>query len=267
MRWIASVLLLLAACGADGPTLELIREGRGPKRALRYSVTPGTTHEVVMTMRMSAGVNQGPPVKITMEINVTRVSAEGDITYAFRFTDVEMDGEMPPGMDSLMQMSGTATVDSRGVTRRGTVYLPDNAPSSMRKMMEKFQESIKQFSCPFPEEPIGVGAKWRLTMPIVTEMFGFEQEAVFELVELDGNRGRLKVQLTQSAEDVEMKLPNGMTATLISLKSKGSGEIGFDLSKPIPEDSYIEMDSDFRIEIRGQTITQSMHISMSFAEK
>jgi len=260
-------LLLLAACGADGPTLELLKDGRGPKRQLRYSVTPGTTHEVVMTLRMSMGNIRVPPINMTMEINVTRVSAGGDVSYAFRFTDVEMGGNMPPGMDSLMQMSGTATVDSRGVTKRGTVNVPDDAPKAMKQMMGKFQESIKQFSCPFPEEPIGVGAKWKLTTPIATEMFGFEQEATFELIELNGNRGRLKVHMTQNAEDVEMKLPNGMTATLVKLESKGHGEIGFDLSKPIPEDSFIDMDSEFRIEVKGRTVSQSMHMYMSFAEK
>lgn len=269
MRWLVLPLFLFfVACGADGPSFELIEEGRGPKRALRYNVEAGKSHELVMSMKMGMMGRTLPEIRMTMEITILSAVPGGDIRYSFRFTDASASNGMElPGLDDLMGLSGTAVVDARGMTRSGQVNVPPGTPPAMKQFMSKFEESIKQFSCPFPEEPVGVGAKWKLSQPITTEMFGLQQEATFQLVELDGDRGRLKMTLRQHAEDVEMKLPNGMTAELVELESKGSGEMEFDLKNPAPIDSYLDLETRFKVKVQGQTIAQTMHISMGFKTK
>ncbi|MHC4957618.1 MAG: hypothetical protein ACYTGN_04520 [Planctomycetota bacterium] len=228
-----ALTLLLAACGPNGPVLELIDAGRGPKRLLRYNVEPGKTHEVVMRMTMAMGPMRTPEIKMTMTITVNSVTPEGDIHYSYRFIGAEVagGGELP-GMEALQGLSGTGIVTSRGVTKAGTVNVPKGAPDNMKQMMANLEESMKQFSCPLPEQPVGVGAKWRLRMPIETVAFGFDQKALFELACADDETGLLKVTIVQNARNQSIEA-NGVEAQLKELKSRGTGEMEYDLTRTV----------------------------------
>lgn len=271
MRVLVIATLLLAACGKDdAPGLRLLNAGAGDKHLLRYSPTKGTTYGLVMTMEMDLGMGLDPPAtSVTMEITVTDVTPEGDISYDFRFTDLDMEGApLPPEAEKMMDMTGSAVMDSRGVSKAGKFNVPDDAPAALKQMVSKFEEQLNQLSCPFPEDAVGIGAKWTLTQDIDTPAFGLRQVATFELVELKGNRGKLKFSLKQSAEDQEMKgLPGGAKATLLSLDSSGGGELEFDLSKPFPVKSFIDISSDIRVKVKDQTQRQQIGIKITFKEK
>jgi len=269
---ISTVCLLLVACGneteAPKPGLELLDAGGGEKHKLRYAPKEGTKYELVLTMEMDLGTGLKPPAtSFTMEILVNSVSAEGDIDYGFRFTSIDVDGqEAPPQFRELLKVRGSAVVSSRGVNKSGKVDLPDSAPESLKQMMSKFEEQIRQMSCPFPHEPVGVGAKWKLTQVIDTPAFTLNQFADYELVEFDGTRGKLKLTLTQSAKDQEMK-GLAIKATLVSLASKGTGELEFDLSKPIPVNSNVEISSNVHVAVKEETHEQEIKIKISIKEK
>ena len=266
MRWVSLTLLLLVACGGNGPSLEILDKGKSPRHLLRYSVQEGATHELVMSMSMSMG-GSSVSVDMTLEILILKVTAEGDITYEFRFTDVDSDAGPLPGMDDLIGMSGTFVVDSRGVHKSGAIQLADGVSPQFKQMMTKFEESMQQLSCPFPLEEVGVGAKWKVGHKIETPAFSLDQTTTFELVEFDGRWGRLKVSVTQEADDEQMKLPNGMTVKLVKLRSTGNGELEFDLSKPFPVRSHVNMTTNVKVSMKGRTASQTIGIRMEVGEK
>ena len=267
MRWVSLTLLFLVACGGNGPSLEVLEQGKSPRHLLRYKVQEGTTHELVMSMSMSMGAGSTVTVDLTIELTIVKVTAQGDITYEFRFTDVGSEAGPLPGMDDLIGMSGMFVVDSRGVHKSGAVRLADGASPQFKQMMTKFEESMQQLSCPFPQEEVGVGAKWKLGHKIKTPAFSLDQTTTFELVEFDGRRGRLKVSITQEADDEEMKLPNGMTVKLVELRSKGSGELEFDLSKPFPVNSHVNMTTNLKVSMKGRTASQTIGIRIEVGEE
>lgn len=271
MRVLIVATLLLAACGKDdAPGLRLLHAGTGDKHLLRYSATKDTTYEVVMTIEMDLGTGLELPVtSVTMEIKVTDVTPEGDISYDFRFTDVEVEGtEVPPEpKEMMMSMTGSAVVDSRGVNKAGKFEIGDDAPDAVKQMLSKFEEQLRQMSCPFPQDAVGIGAKWTLTQDIDTAAFMMRQVGTFELVELEGNRGKLRVSLKQSAEDAEMNLAGGARATLLSLDSTGTGELEFDLSKPVPVKFFVDLSSDIHVKVGDQTHRQQISVKVTMKEK
>ena len=128
-------------------------------------------------------------------------------------------------------------------------------------MMSKLEQSIEQLSCPLPEEAVGIGAKWRVKTRLVTT-FALDQEAEYELVELVGDRGVLKITVRQSAKDQVMKLPNGPEARLVRLKSEGGGEMRFDLTRPMPESAKVEIEMDMTIAADGEQADMQMGMEM-----
>ena len=64
-----------------------------------------------------------------------------------------------------------------------------------------------------------------------------------------------------------MKMPNGMTVELIKLRSKGNGEIEFDLSKPHPVSSYVNMTTDVTVGMKGRKASSTIGIRVEVGEK
>src|SRR5262245_31250014 len=72
---------------AGAPVVKLVDAGKGAKKQLRFTAKKGLARTMVMTMKMAMGQGGAPmtlPVmKMTMDMKVTDVSAEGDIKYTF----------------------------------------------------------------------------------------------------------------------------------------------------------------------------------------
>ena len=104
-------------------------------------------------------------------------------------------------------------------------------------------------------------------MPMNTPVFKLSQTATYELIELDGDQGKLKVSLIQSAPSQEMKVPNlppGASAKLNSLASTGSGTMRFYLNKPIPHSEMkATMNMESTINASGQTQDMKMKMGMN----
>src|SRR5690606_24399287 len=88
-----------------------------------------------------------------------------------------------------------------------------------------------------------------------------KQKTVFELVKLDGDKGVLKATVEQSAPEQSVQMP-GMPgkAKVLSLVSKGEGQIHFNLANLVPDKASIDLDTDsaFEIDGGGQPVTMKM---------
>lgn len=274
--------------GADRISVELLDAGATPRRPLRYKFAEGREDTMMMEMKMEmelelAGTRAPkvplPAMQMAMAVQSKKVSPEGALHYDFKLesADVADTSGVSPNVVSSVKtelakmegLSGWAEVSARGFTRDAEVNVPAGAGQQLQQVVNNMRQQIRQMSSPFPEEPVGQGAKWVVHMPIDTPALKLTQKATYVLESLEGDTCTLKMDLEQTAPPQEMKAPNmpsGASAHLKSLASKGSGNMVVDLTKPVPEsDMTAEMKMDSAISAQGRQ--QDMHMEMKMGVK
>jgi hypothetical protein len=269
-RILAAALLgvaILTGCdGGYGPDgLKVVKQGRKPRQALRFQVEQGAQQRLSMNMALKLGMSvngttmpaQSAPLQsLDLECTVMNVAPNGDISYEMRLD----------GSGDLAGVSGSAIVTDRGVTKHVSLDLPPSVDPAMRQVMDTMKRSIEQFSSPFPEEEVGLGAKWKHKAMIDVMGMKVEQVTTFTLVALRGPRGRLKVEIEQEidSDDLDVPgLPAGASVELEEFTSKGSGYIVFDLRQVVPPKAELDLaiELEMRAKFKGQTQNAKMQLS------
>jgi hypothetical protein len=268
----------------QGPTIKLLEPGVEPRRQLRYKLVKGSKETLVMTMDTSIRNDTPgmpmPTIKIptmamTMELEITEALGEHEARYQFVLSESKVTGGddvMPQfvemtqaALDQAKGMRGASIVDSRGFNREATMEMPATIEPEMREMLESSMKGMDQMSSPLPEEAVGIGAKWELHQQIAQNGMKVDQVTLFELVSLDGDRGKLSATVTQKAGQQTVDAPGmrGATAELLKLSSQGSGTIEFDLGRLVPMSS-IAISSDYSVKVNamGQTQILDAHLEM-----
>lgn len=297
-RWAASLGAVLAltlggaldarADSTSSAKVTLISAGKGAKRALRFSVKPGQKQQIKLVMEMEMAMAMGemrmPAVKapvseITMDTEVTKVEA-GRIRYRFSFSDVRIidDAGLPAaavtqmkaGMDGMKGVKGFAEVDETGRTFDADFSTDGTLEPQMAEMLENVRNSLNSLTAPFPIEPVGLGAKWTVEMTANQMGFALTQVATYELTNLKGDVGTLKVGIKQSASNSELKLPNlppEAKARLVSMDSGGGGDVQFTLRKLGPARATTKVKSNMKMEIEASGQHQVMEMDMNMTIK
>jgi hypothetical protein len=136
------------------------------------------------------------------------------------------------------ELKGRDQIDARG--RIDSVKLSTGKSNSamLAQLLDQMQQSFAQMGAPFPEEPIGVGARWTVSTLIVQQGMRVNQVATYELTELGAGKGRTHLRLTQLAPRGPVKppgLPADVSAELLGMSAKGEGDMAFDLTRSVPE--------------------------------
>lgn len=276
------------------PVVTLLDPGAEPRLALRYRLTPGAEETLVMRTEMSMDTRadgmpmsavEYPPVAMTLRLRILpggeerheHARAQARYEFALETVDVEDTPDVPPETMVAMRrhfqeitgMTGSADVDARGFNWNARMEHPraqgPGATPAIRQMMDSAAQGMDRMSAPLPEEPVGRGARWELRQTIEQNGVTLEQRTLFELVELDGQRGTLATQVTQRAGRQPMTvagMPAG-TAELLSLASTGSGRLQFDLDRLVPR-STLAMRSDYGVRVTSGGAPQVLetHVEM-----
>lgn len=269
-----------AAPASDEVKVVLLEAGSEPRRVLRYALSPGHTEKMAMVIDMTMHMDMPqlgkqtvamPPMKMIMDLAIAEKVGDDEARYTFEVTETDalpkdgiapaMAQAMKTQLGQLVGMKGSAIVDTRGFNRDATIELPPGLPPQMQQMMQGTQDSMDQMSSPLPEEPVGIGAKWEQHQTLTQNGITVKQKTVFELVKLDGDKGVLKATVEQSAPEQSVQMP-GMPgkAKVLSLVSKGEGQIHFNLANLVPDKASIDLDTDsaFEIDGGGQPVTMKM---------
>ena len=215
-----------AAALAEDPVVKLLEQGSAPRRALRITPTKGMKQSSLMTMKMDQTmVMRGqklpptptPAIQFTIDVDVTDVAANGDVSMDYKYPKVEIidESDEPSPVKAMMEtmlksiegLTGSATVSSRGFTKKSEITLPPNAEPQIKAMMDSMKESMSRMSSPLPEEPVGVGAKWSVTQLIESNGMKMKQTSLHTLKEIKGKTFEIAIELTQSADAQEIKTP------------------------------------------------------------
>lgn len=294
---LASAVIVFApgpARGSEGPAaepaLKLLSPGRPPLKALRYRVQPGHRGTLTMSMTTAMAMSLGgqelpaaptPETRCRLDYHVTDVTPAGDIRYEFEIGGFEAVAQpsIPAAVleatrSALAPMKGLrghVVVTTRGITREADIQIPSDAPPQLRAMGESLRQSVRQFSAPLPEEPVGPGARWDTSYRMSMNGMTLEQTGHHELTALEGDRGRLAIAITQTAPPQALQnpgMPPGARVDLVTLSSTGTGESSFDLTRlaPVSATVKLKMQMKTRIQVpeqKPQDMDAKLDMSMS----
>lgn len=278
-----------AAPGAD-VQLELLSAGSGAKRAIRMSAKVGDVSAFSVTQSMEMSMSMGemampsqkmPSMKITTQNRVLEITPEGNYRLESVITDASLEGgaDANPmaaqGMRAAMEaMKGTRTLQlmtPSGRTLESVTKAPEGAPPEMAQSTEEASREMQSIA--FPEEPIGVGAKWRVTMNMNQQGVRLKQVAEYELVDLKDDQATVRFTLKQSAEPQKFSppgMPAEADAEIKSWEGTGEGSTTTRISNMgvITGDLSMDMKMKLGMDLGGQKMDmdQTVKMRMKMAE-
>jgi len=148
--------------------------------------------------------------------------------------------------------------------------VPDGLAGPVKQMFEEMKEMLHQFSSPVPEQPVGLGAKWRVTQDLSPNGMKLTQISVCELIRFDHDGFDLRITVSQQAKPQEIEnpaLPAGTKMTLDSLTSDGEGTSTFSVNSIFPRKSKTKVQAvvDMNVEAAGQNQKMSMEMTMEMS--
>jgi hypothetical protein len=281
-----------ASASASDSQVKLLEPGAEPRKVLRLNPNQGDQQTVVMSIKTAMNMQLGdipeqkmklPVMEITMSTTVKEVSKEGDITYEVQFLDssiaedVEVMPQISEGMKTalanLKGTSGTATMSSRGVSKKLDLKAPETADPQTKQTLEQLKQSFSNLSTPLPSEPVGIGAKWEAKMPFQSQGMKIDQTIVYELTSLEENQLTAKSTITQSAANQKIQNPAmpALKLDLTKMEGQGTGQITQELSKIIATegtaDVHAELAMSMNAEGQKQTMTMKVDSNVSVKSK
>ena len=255
----------------DPPEIQVIDPGKEPLRTLRWSIKPGLQQKLSMkTTVLTEGLIGGaltfrthvPPM--THEIRVrAKETVPGESAHlTFKIKKVSLDfSEIPQKLHARMGESakavqglrGSYSFEPRGLVKDAKIELPADASRTTHSFAERILWSLSHMVAPFPETPVGEGAKWSVASAIQQEGIRINQFLAVEITKLQGTLVDIKIEVEQSAPPQEFKAPTGSSERelfLSSFNAKGSVTATWDLAEVIPRSAGLEDMSEKHVEYK-----------------
>jgi hypothetical protein len=266
--------------------VKLISAGAAPRSALRYAVPADAKEHMDMTLNMSMSMDMGgmsmpamtvPGMKIGADVAVTSLSPAGDLTYTMGFTGVTVEAGADPAMAAQMQgmsdfmktVTGSVTLSNRGVVRTANLDLGKLANSEFAQILGSTSETLKNVATPFPEEEVGVGARWEVRLALEAAGVKMYQKTEFELVAFDGKTATLKTKTEQTAPPQSISnpaMPSGAAIQLQKMTGAGSGTMVVRLNGLVPtSNANVESTMVMLVDLAGSTQQMSATTSMKLS--
>ena len=296
---LAGAAVLAAETAADGAAREvrvtLLEAGSEPRQVLRVTPTKGAVQTTTMTMTMEMAMvvtgfapppQKLPPMRTTMAVEVDDVSPEGDISYTFTMEKAEVlpaDG-VPANVVEMLEtrlvsmegLKGTGRATSRGVTQEAEIEIPEDVDAQTRPLLESMKQSLDQFSAPYPEEPVGLGASWEVEIPMKHGGIESVTVATYTLERVTDGGCTLAVTMRQAAEPQDIdnpQLPAGTTMRVDDLQASGSGTLTITFGHIMPASSTMKLASALETTIdvggrkQGMTMKSDIEVEIESRER
>ncbi|WP_156040558.1 hypothetical protein [Chondromyces apiculatus] len=254
------------------PTVKLLHAGADPQAELTYAFTKGkypVGTRIDMSMGLSIGGKALPATKVP-RIVMLMDAAVGDrdprgemrVEGTVRSLDADAQADTQKEVLDVMQsqlgmfkgLGMTYLVSPKGYAHDFAVKLPPGVPEQAQQMLSGLSQSFESMVAPFPNEPVGAGARWQVVTRVNNAGADIVQFATYTLKSRAGDRATLDIKIDQLAASATVAapgLPPGASARLTSFKSGGGGSSTVDLKNLIPVSSTMSLQSGMEIDITG----------------
>ncbi|HEY4398121.1 MAG TPA: hypothetical protein VGO28_10645, partial [Acidimicrobiia bacterium] len=244
----------VAQTPAPTPTVEVLAAGKAPLEPLRLAPAPGASQRSAMTVTFAvqqSGVSSAnvkpPPTKATVVTTLQGTTPEGNLQVGFTYPSFEVlrggkasksqRQKIQQAFSGLAGLSGQLTITPQGVLVNSSLNVPPNIDSSVSSLVSQLGDQLRTLAIPFPEAPVGVGARWRATTGLALNGIQANQVYEYTLKKRTGSKVVLGVRGTQTAGRQTVELPNvapGVQLEVQSFKTTFRGENTIELSSLLP---------------------------------
>ncbi len=271
----------------NGDGIRLLSAGAEPRRLLRYKPEPGLTQVSILTIKTTGGVEvPGMPerpktsntLKMTVETIVTGVQENGDIAFDAVMKDVDLtaDGMSEAQADKMKEVilavKGTkvsGVVSSRGAPRKESEQSVSEASKSNERS-EKLKTFLLDPTTEWPEEPVGVGARWEKRRVQTEDGFKIMETTVWEIVSIEGDSVVLSGKGSQTAKSGQRinnpQMPN-VKVELAKVSGTGTETATLDLTRLVPVSGAALQDAEYVVTMsagaRTQNLATRQHVEIS----
>jgi hypothetical protein len=257
----------------------LLDPGAEPRRELRLLLEEGQTETATMTMhlRLELAIDGGrpenvnvPTLAVSLEFVVEEVTPEGNFRYTYNAADAEFvdpavdEAQMEDVLDRVRQLHGEVEITPTGRTVAASFGDGGGSGDPVDSALEPLLGQIQNVVVPFPDEPVGAGARWDVRsdadfLGVVTRM-----RVSYDLEELDEDSVTIGVRTDASADAGKVDMPGVPAGTSMMLdgftaSSYGRSTIRFDSVIPrMTSDG--SADIEFAVEVGEQSGRLSQHV-------
>ncbi len=272
------------------PFIKLTSAGQDPKTPMRLKVAKGEKQYVTMTMdmEMKMSTKQGFPLpqqklpgqKLTILISVSDVASSGDVSFKVTIVKSEVvskagvnpqiEAHMARMIKTIAGYSADVVLSSRGAVKSYKPNLKAGLDAMAKQALQGMEDNFAAIAIPFPEEAIGIGAKWSVTRPVKSQGIEMTRVDVYELTKFEGGAGTVKVTSKQDAKPQEVKAegaPPGVKQRVIKMVTTGTGSNSFSLTKIAPKTSSLTSATDAEMEAEFAGQKQEMLLEMKVVQK
>lgn len=227
----------------------LLDAGKGDKAPLRYALAPGALTYPIETKlrsrRLTGGVWTKPAAMPAIRDGFTINVAEPDKPLALRAIPGTL---AKPSAEAQAYLATWRAIEKRVIAVKldprgllsGVTFADDPDNKTSQRARDEVYSRLLALAIPLPEEPVGVGAKWRVATVLRQHPAIVKQVATYTLVSRTAKRWKIAVDIQRHGEQqtvLDPALPKGAVATIIALVRDYEGTLELDPTRPLPRGS------------------------------
>jgi hypothetical protein len=288
--------LTLGACGddddggggpgvGDGPVVEVIDTGDGPRRELRLQPEVGSKVSATMNMGMQfdtvvddepVPTQDIPTMRMEMSMGIDDATPER-IDSTFEYGDVSVGAGADPAVAANVEramagfkgVQGTLSTTSNGQLLEADIQTPPDLDPTLASLTSQMEDQFRSLTVPFPSEPLGLGAKWTVDSALDISGVISQLHSTYTLQDLRGKHYVLQTEVDQTIEEGEIE---GAEGEIKEGQSTGFGRIEGSLDNPFPVLSEATTNSSTTIEVPAeegdpQELEQDIAIDLRFRSR
>jgi hypothetical protein len=250
------------------PVVKLLEAGAEPRRQLRYAPSADSKVEfsssITSDIESTMGAMKIGPIKMDYLVALTKGDKDGELMLAIEITNAKMedDGSMPwAGSMKGDIESAKGEKLQRAISTRG-IWLDDSAES--QSAQQEMRAQVLNMMPPLPEEAVGVGAKWTVTVKISSSGVTQTSVSTVELTKCDGSRIEVAIGEARSAKDASMSM-QGMEVKIPELSGTGEGTAIVDLALGGTVSSSSTVDVEMTMDMMGQQMNNKRKVTSTLS--
>jgi len=260
------------------PVVTLVEAGKPPLRKLRRSFKAGQKETMSLEagerIRMKGGGWNVEHITLallqTIDVETKAVSKNGVADVTLTIVDAkEVEGSVEKPTTKQMNptgVTGSYKINTLGVVTDLNLVPPPDNPKVQKTFLDSARNKLRWMAPPFPNEPVGVGANWKVVTEVNEFLTRMTEEATVELVERTDSGIVLRFEVKSTGvKEHDFTPPQTIT---IDLETGGRAKIA--PAKVVPRSSSLEQKNVQTASIEGMPekgVIQTLELTTAIESK